>query len=506
MNLGSWGGIHLLSGLVSPHMTLSIVEAMAPVTLYVSGNGVQDVALSNEAGFEHYNPAFVSWMSSEVNGILGDSSVVGATQDYYGQYFKSIFHDYYDAYLHLDSAPTQRSALIESFDSAVQAGNALSVTGNLPTWITDHIDNHVYVVVNGDWRRKDAYTKAFLFWMRRHSDGTADAIYGILSSILQIEDCAGTWGGSATTDECGTCDVSFSNDCTQDCAGTWGGNLVEDECGTCDDDASNNCTQDCADIWGGGAIIDACGICDDDLANNCMAEVPAGTFMMGCNEAVDTECDTNEFPYHEVYLDLFYIDYYEVRAGEYKACVDAGACTYAGGTSGWGPTYNNDLDNNPINRVNHSEAQTYCHWLGKRLPTEAEWEKAARGTIGRKYPWGNSPVVSCTYAVMHIGGSHYGCGTGETMEVGSKPLGASPYGALDMIGNVAEWTADWYDSGYYSQTPVDGWVNPQGPDSGTLHVLRGGRFDYNSTFYFRASVRYGAPDYHDNGYGFRCAQ
>ena len=115
----------------------------------------------------------------------------------------------------------------------------------------------------------------------------------------------------------------------------------------------------------------------------------------------------------------------------------------------------------PVVNVTNDMARTYCSWTGKRLCTEAAWEKAARGTEGRRYPWGNEPA-SCDRAVMHDGGD--GCGTGTSYPVGSKPLGASPYGALDMAGNVSEWVKDFYSPSYY-QVCTSVCNNPQGPSN-----------------------------------------
>ena len=234
-----------------------------------------------------------------------------------------------------------------------------------------------------------------------------------------------------------------------------------------------------------------------------VVQVPAGVFMMGCNAEVDEDCGDSESPYHEVLVDAFDIDVHEVKAGDYEDCVDAGACTYTGTTTDPYRTFNNDRDNHPINYVNWYEAQAYCNWLGRRLPTEAEWEKAVRGTDGRIYPWGNSPEVSCTHVVTYDGDD--GCASAQTMEVGSKPLGVSPYGVMDMIGNVHEWTADWFSASYYAETPNGGWVDPTGPLSGSYRVLRGGSFDDDGGS-LRASSR--SSSYPDDGHstiGFRCA-
>jgi len=224
-----------------------------------------------------------------------------------------------------------------------------------------------------------------------------------------------------------------------------------------------------------------------------MVFVPAGEFWMGCNKRVDMECPEFEKPYHRVYLDVFYIDQYEVTQGEYNECVRAEGCrenAKHGGFTG---------DRQPVVGVTWDQAKAYCEWAGKRLPSEAEWEKAARGTDGREYPWGNQ-IASCNYAIMVDGG--HGCKKVKTWEIGSKPAGVSPYGALDMAGNVWEWVADWYDGKYYSNSPSR---NPSGPSSGTLRVSRGGSWDYDARF-LRASIR-NRHDPTSQGcmIGFRCA-
>ena len=144
-----------------------------------------------------------------------------------------------------------------------------------------------------------------------------------------------------------------------------------------------------------------------------------------------------------------------VTQAEYNECVSSGKCSanqkYDGFTG----------DRQPVVGVNWNDARTYCEWAGKRLPTEAEWEKAARGTDGRIYPWGNT--IDPTRA------NYADSGIGKTSKVGSYPSGASPYGALDMAGNAWEWVADWHDKNYYRNSPSK---NPQGPDSGKYRVLR----------------------------------
>ncbi|MBI3245402.1 MAG: SUMF1/EgtB/PvdO family nonheme iron enzyme [Deltaproteobacteria bacterium] len=180
---------------------------------------------------------------------------------------------------------------------------------------------------------------------------------------------------------------------------------------------------------------------------------------MGCNAQVDTGCSNDERPGRMVFLDAFAIDIYEVTVAAYRQCVEAGKCTApnTGGSCNWNTS---DRAQHPINCVDWSQANAYCRWAGKRLPTEAEWEKAARGTDRRVYPWGNA--WDATKANVSTNG---------TVAVGSYPAGKSPYGALDMSGNVWEWTADWYADAYYHNGPVK---NPKGPESGQVRSVRGG--------------------------------
>ena len=198
-----------------------------------------------------------------------------------------------------------------------------------------------------------------------------------------------------------------------------------------------------------------------------MVYVPASDFQMGC-ENDPSVCYEPQFPLHTVYLDAYYIDKHEVTHDQYKECVTAGECDPP-------KTWSNEGDY-PVIYVSWHNAQDYCTWNGKRLPTEAEWEKAARGDSDtRFYPWGSG--IDCTYAnyLYRDGWDFKEYCTGFTTPVGSYPKGASPYGALDMAGNVWEWVADWFQEDYYSTYPADGWPsNPTGPENGTLKVLRGG--------------------------------
>ena len=155
----------------------------------------------------------------------------------------------------------------------------------------------------------------------------------------------------------------------------------------------------------------------------------------------------------------------------------------------------------PMNCVTYHGAQTYCAWAGGRLPTEAEWEFAARGDDGRAFPWGDDPP-SCARVVMEDSVDD-GCGMDRTAAVGSKPRGATPEGVEDLAGNVWEWVADWYDENYYARSPDR---DPDGPPTGTRRVTRGGAWLSSEPAGLRGAFRdHEEPEYVGNGVGFRCA-
>jgi formylglycine-generating enzyme required for sulfatase activity len=219
-----------------------------------------------------------------------------------------------------------------------------------------------------------------------------------------------------------------------------------------------------------------------------MAYVSAGEFDMG-NE----EWRQDEMPVHTVYLDAFYIDQTEVTWAEYATCVEAGGCTPPRETGLFEQYGASGYEAYPAARISWYQAQTYCIWVGKRLPTEAEWEKAACGTDERTYPWGEGRPT-CDMA------NFSGCAEG-TMVVGGLSDGASPYGVLGMGGNVAEWVADWY--GPYT---ADRQENPTGPSSGEHRAVRGGSYQ-DGTEALRCTARAsGAPTEQHGYWGFRCVR
>jgi serine/threonine-protein kinase len=219
--------------------------------------------------------------------------------------------------------------------------------------------------------------------------------------------------------------------------------------------------------------------------------VPAGEFTMG------SEIYGDEQPIHPVYLDAFWIDQTEVTVSMYSMCVEAGTCSKPENiSSATRPRYygNPDFDNYPVIYVSWSMAKTYCEWTGRRLPTEAEWEKAARGTDGRTYPWGEE--INCSLA--NYWGKEDGC-AGDTTEVGSYLNGASAYGAFDMAGNVWEWV-----SSLYQPYPYDSTDGRENLDSSNPRVARGGSWFINVTVHSAMRSR----NKNTSGseiIGFRCA-
>ena len=330
--------------------------------------------------------------------------------------------------------------------------------------------------------------------------------------------------GPAPVDECGGCgpeEECFDGKCYAKC-----GNAECDEgedCSSCADDCYCSEYETC-DAQRKGCVAN-------------MVELPSADFWMGCNGALEEWCMGEELPYHKVHLDAYAADVVEVTAGEYAACAKAGKCAAVVDVSCedyWGTTTYGapGMRNHPINCVSWSNARDYCEWAGKRLCTEAEWERAARGGCdvhedcksgGFMFPWGNGDPTS----ELAVGDSDGGeCSFQGPQEVGKRPEGASPYGLMDMAGNVEEWVSDWYGPDYYCKgddaetfdwyaddicdasdppAPATG-DNPSGPPSGVARVVRGGGFE-DSSFFLRSWSRlWDVPDGAESDRGFRCCR
>jgi formylglycine-generating enzyme required for sulfatase activity len=280
-----------------------------------------------------------------------------------------------------------------------------------------------------------------------------------------------------------------------------------------------------------------------------MVNVPAGEFMMGTGGLAwirrpDSPRDRerggviaayafpDERPLHTVYLDAFWIDQTEVTVAMFRTFVESTGYKTTAEQQGWGKPWtagpmdaewpqvdgadwqhprgpeSTAEDDHPVAQVSWDDADAYCAWAGGQLPTEAQWEKAARGIDGRMWPWGN------TYDANRVNACDARCqierwkddrfvdGYAFTAPVGSFPDGASPYGALDMAGNLWEWVADWYAEDYYASSPSE---NPAGPASGTVRAMRGGAW-YDTGVWMTCTVRHQNPpwDRYDD-LGFRCA-
>ena len=222
-----------------------------------------------------------------------------------------------------------------------------------------------------------------------------------------------------------------------------------------------------------------------------MALVPAGEFMMGSSAG-----DADERPVHRVYVDAFLMDKYEVTVEQYAAFLQA---KWIDRPTDWKTMNQSSHQKRPVANVDWADADAYCRWVGKRLPTEAEWEKAARGTDHRLYPWGNeSPTRVYANLGKETWSNHWALST-----VGSYEDGKSPYGIYDMAGNVWEWVSDWYDPNYYKTSPAQ---NPTGPPTGDHKVIRGGSWGSGEKDLRSTDRNVHLPSFRGLGTGFRCAK
>lgn len=253
----------------------------------------------------------------------------------------------------------------------------------------------------------------------------------------------------------------------------------------------------------------------ENAENSDQVFIPAGPFLMGNSKESSL---SDQAPVHQVYLDAYYIDKYEVTVREYERFIIANGYRKRKfwTKEGWDYIQQNQVQgylstghpyavgvnhklysgpNQPVIGISWYEADAYCRWAGRRLPTEAEWEKAARGQEGFLYPWGNE----MNFANI----SHLVTNGKRTIPVGSLSGGASPYSVMDMAGNVWEWCSDWYDESYYSRSPPQ---NPQGPTTGAYRILRGGSWG-STRLQLQSTYRsYNNPVHKDFNIGFRCAK
>jgi iron(II)-dependent oxidoreductase len=245
-------------------------------------------------------------------------------------------------------------------------------------------------------------------------------------------------------------------------------------------------------------------------AHDEMVLIPAGEFLMGSNKKVDKVAYQAEMPQRNVYLDAYEIDKYEVTTVQYLKYVLANNMDPQVDWKFDGGNFQDTMANHPIMHVTWFDADAYCRWAGKRLPTEAEWEKAARGEDGRIYPWGNQPAGLTRANFGRTGLSGPVRDRPERLllyppiiSVDKYDNAVSPYGLFQTVGNVAEWVADWYDKDYYKTGPDR---NPKGPERGTHKGFRGGGW-IDSTPAVRTTQRNGTdPKTSMNWLGFRCAR
>ena len=366
------------------------------------------------------------------------------------------------------------------------------------------------------------------------------------------DECTNTLCEPASGCKFGEIDCDDENPCTVDGCDPVTGcvHLTVEEGMPCNDMEGWHCEQGectcyascemkgCGDDGCGGS----CGVCEpteecDATLQGClsaMVHVPPDTFWMGCNNwdgsSVNQECTGRDLPYHLAFLDEYWIDMTEATAGQYAACVAAGACSIPNTEWPECTWQKAGKEQHPINCVNWQQAKAFCAWAGKRLCTEAEWERGGRGSCSwyaeqgldckadsQRYPWGNEPPT-CEVAVVS------GCNGDGTHAVCSKsPLGDSPDELCDMAGNVWEWTQDWYQKDYYCDgdeasgdqycspdaewpgSPAP-WNNPQGPSSGVFISVRGGGVVGNGDYLSVSNRYFFSPDDAYIYRGLRCCR
>ena len=230
-----------------------------------------------------------------------------------------------------------------------------------------------------------------------------------------------------------------------------------------------------------------------------MVMVPAGFFLMGSDPKIDRAAGPQEQPQHHVYVDAFLIDRYEISNVDYLRYVLA---TGAAWPRFWRDRpFADKMARHPVIGVSWNDADAYCRWARMRLPTEAEWEKAARGGDARIFPWGNEPAGWIKSNIAHPG-SKRGVKYPPLANVDRYGNGMSPYGVHQMAGNVSEWVSDWFDPEYYRRGDDH---NPTGPRNGHDKVFRGGSWNEDPEVARSAGRNAGAPDHRSYLIGFRCA-
>ncbi len=403
------------------------------------------------------------------------------------------------------------SDIVGSWKFSVDIDNAsLNIGTPFSTSTVTTVDGHTVEVKNGPagciWTGGTSTLSCEVIIQNLDSD---ECMYNVRSRFggstnpaAIMADADYTWPGPAVTPNsslsingsgyCITEDSPSSAGSTEGCEGTWQGSISPGGVATVFFNFTNVPTGNYSFLTAISATYQACS------APAGMSRIPAGCFEMG--DHFGEGVGDGEIPVHSVCLtNDFYMDQHEVTNAEYAACVGTTFCSAPSRMNSFtnDPYYGNAAFNNfPVLYVSWNQAVTYCSYLGKRLPTDAEWEYSARGGLsGKRYAWGNS--ISGSNANYMTSGDPY---DDDTTPVGYFP--PNGYGLHDMAGNIWEWAADWYASDYYSTSPID---NPTGPATGLWHIMRGGNC-IDDIYTLRVSWRsWNIPTYNFAGLGFRCA-